>query len=407
MKSLIDIFTDTLEPACESPKSYLHWAGAALVASLMGRQVWTNIRADTAEDRLFGNLFILIIGEPGTGKNMPIKWSRRLSRDHGVRVGPDDITGERLIHYCKTFKWAGDSGKDEILEKKQRGKKREDTSEQPKGTVAIFLSEFEHLFHQGNSNALKRTLTDFYDCREEAYERQTYQHGEQVVEKMCMTLVGGCTPSHMGKIFLRDEWQEGLPSRFIYVWGSHPGIREEFSLPESAQRALTDATGAVREYIADRMFVGWSPKAKAARLKWRRANIERGPPHPLLIGYNTRRHVSIAKTAFVHAVSRCAGEIELADWQEAEDRISQTEKEIHKALAQAGGNEFRAIMTWSAVWIAERKHAPEFELRRKLGQQIPPQYIDVVIDEMVASRLINAGGQKPTRVFRAGEKEKI
>lgn len=403
-ESLIDLFVRALTPAVESVDSYIWWTGAALTSSLMNRLCWTNVRSESLSDRIFGNLFILLIGDPGSGKTTPIAEARKIAMGLNLRIGPDDITGERLIHWCKTLKWdedEGDGEKGKFGNKKKRT--REDLDERegmPRGTISLFLDEFEHLFHQGNSEALKRVMTAFYDSRQETYVRETYQRGTQKIDEMCMSLIGAATPAHMGRLFTRDEWQEGLPSRFVYIWGQDPELKVDFSRDERLMKDLHQTARLVHEFAISHNQIGWAADAKAARAVWRLKNAKMALPHPLLLGYSNRRYLSACKLAFVIACSRRCPIITLEDWKLAVSKLVLTEKDISKALAHAGGNEYRAIVMWAVEWVRDEKKVAEHLLRRKLGQQLPPQHISVVIEEMVASQMIRTvGGSAPTRTF--------
>lgn len=413
MDSLIDWFVRAKEPNIESSPQVLWWAGAALVSSMMNRLVWTNVRAETVDDRLFGNLFVLVVGPPGVGKTDAIKRARPIAEKIGVRLGPDDVTGERLIDFTKTFKWDDDKGDQgradrkggQKLSKEEVAKLKEEEGKS-RGTLALFLNEFDHLFHSGSAVALKRVLTDFYDCRNESYIRETYTRGRQQVDQMCMTLIGAATPAHMAEVFSRNEWQEGLPSRFIYVWaGDELSMKDEFGRDDEADRELTRAVHAVSRFVLDHQKIGWEPDASEARRAWRKDAAKAGPVHPLLVGYNTRRYVSACKLAMVRAVSRCSRKIALIDWLESVARIQEAERDIHKALAQAGGNELRAVMVWAADWVRRVGWVDEAALRRKLGQTVQPQLVSPVLDEMGRSKMIEFTGEPPTRVYSAGIKE--
>lgn len=412
VKSLIDCFVEAKAPICESSPQTIWWSGAALVSSMMNRLVWTNVRSDHISDRLFGNLFILLVGEPGVGKTDAIKRARPLAQLAAVRTGPDDITGERLVEFTKTWRPGDDWGNDELrfgkrekrVAKGARTEEKDGTTRgQPNGTLALFLNEFDHLFHGGSADAIKRILTDFYDCRDEAYIRETYQHGKQVVEQMCMTLLGAATPALMSRVYTRAEWQEGLPSRFVYVWaGDQPSYKDSFETDLLAETRLSSALANVKAFILDHQKIGWADDASAARKRWRKIAIDSGPVHTLLGGYKARRYVTACKLALVLAVSRCSRKVELDDWLGAVGAIETAERDIDKVLAQAGGNELRSTMVWAAEYIRSCRRVDEATLRRKLGQWLKPQLVGAVLDELVKCKMVLSSGEAPCRSFSPG-----
>lgn len=387
--SFIDRFAETVGQAIISPPQYVWWAGLAAVSAIMGRLVHTNTFVSGAHDRLYGNVFVLLVGPPGAGKTKAVTEARNLIRSLQVRVGPDDITGEKIYDILQV-------AHDEHL------------ADNPEpGTMALFLDEFDSLMHSGMSAATKRLLCHCYDCREDPMVRDTYAHGQQELRDLCLTMSAGCTPAHLASAFAPMEWQEGLPSRLLMVYGTKPPYQAEYR--RGSMETLALEAEELLKFVALTDHIPWQPTAMEDYKSWCQQNWTIAPPHPLLAGFGARRHLHLAKISFVHAAARLSPTISTEDFLSAVARLSDLEQGLVDCLALAGGNATKDIESFVRLWItAAGGEVNEWAVRQQLATRVSHYMVNAVLEELVASRvLVQSPGLArlaPLRLFRLGER---
>lgn len=384
--SFVDKFCETVGNAIISPSQFVWWSGVCAVSAMMGRHISTHTFVRGPNDHLFGNLFVLLVGPPGSGKTKALTEARHLLRALDVRVGPEDITGEKLFDFLDVKKQKTEQG------------------QLAPGTFCLFLDEFDSLIHSGMSAAAKRLLNYLYDCREDNFTRDTYAHGEQEIHDLCLTLEAGCTPAHLSKSFEPMEWQEGLPSRLLMVYGEKPEFRTDYSRGSMEQLRLE--ADEITRFIGMTNLVPWAPAALEEYKAWCQQNWLASPPHPLLAGYGARRHLHLAKLSFVLSVARLSPSIQSRDFSLALAKLTALEAELSSCLALAGGNATKDVEAFIRTWIAKRGLVGEWEVRRMLSNRINHNMVGPTIEELLASRVILQEGAKlaPQRVFKIGEK---
>jgi len=349
---------------------------------MMGRLIWTHTFVDSKDDHLFGNLFVLLVGPAGSGKTKAVVEARNVVRYLGCNVGPDDCSGEKLFDLLKENK---------------------DNPNEAPGTMSLFLDEWDSLIHSGMSATAKRLLCHLYDCRTDPFERQTYNHGNQRLRDLCLTLNAGCTPAHLYSSFAPLEWQEGLPSRLMLIYGEKPAFAGQYR--RGSMEALLREAEETLAFIGSSAKIGWSSEAMEAYVEWCTKNWSAETPHPLLGGYIARRPLHLAKLSFVLAVARQSSKIELRDWKLALSAVKAMEADLDKCLALSGGNETKDIEGFIEQWMRSRAIVNEWEVRRMIGMRVSHHMIDSVINELVAQRVLVQEGtarMAPNRVFRGG-----
>jgi hypothetical protein len=79
-----------------SPERFRLWAAITCVAAVLERRVWTT----TDIDRLFPNMFVILTGEPASGKSIMVNEVRKLWSaidSKNFHLGPDNPTKASFI----------------------------------------------------------------------------------------------------------------------------------------------------------------------------------------------------------------------------------------------------------------------------------------------------------------------
>lgn len=384
--SLIDDFAAYAKSPCySSPEPYLWWSGLGLVSAVAGRSFWTFLRGgDDIQDRLFPNLFVALLGIPGAGKSTPIDEVKRFLTKLDIQMTPDHFTTQGVM------------------------------KEVPKGAEPCFRClprSFSSLLDEHASQSIKTFLCDGYDCTPR-YARTTISRGQEIVTRICFSMLTACTPSHLSSCFKRGDWQEGLPSRFIFVWGER---NKERKMEESRDIVLENQIlNGLRGLLLLSDLgqkVEWSNEAKAARQHWVKKSEGSMPVHMHVEGYWARREVTLTKIAVCIAIANLRFIVELEDWKLAVEKLEETEANIHIALGPSATNPYFQATQWLLRWLkSTNRIVTESELRQQMSWNFHPKDVETVIEDLerrgilCAEPLIGPGAPRRFQYRKEGAK---
>lgn len=183
----------------EAPTSFHFWTGVATIASALRRRVWF----DQVHYKLIPNFYIILVAPPGVAtKSTTVGLGRKLLTGiKGVYFGPDSMTWQGL---GSVFKEAG----------QYFGPETERIYTMP---IACYTSELG-TFLRPDDNGLVSFLTDVWDGRENYIHRTREETNAIILERPCITLLGGTTPQWITTHFPAELLNEGLGSRVVFVF---------------------------------------------------------------------------------------------------------------------------------------------------------------------------------------------
>jgi len=179
----------------ESPVRYKLWAALYAISVVTRRKVWLNMGGLM---RLYPNMYIMIIGESGIGKQFPITMATKLIRLSGTaRVVSGRNSIEAIIETI---------GKSTTLES---------------GTViryaeaGIISSEFGNLLVD-NTSAL-RILTELYDTDALDVWDNTLRKGQDKLRNVYLSMLAGTNMAHFTERVQEADINGGFISRTICI----------------------------------------------------------------------------------------------------------------------------------------------------------------------------------------------
>ena len=367
-----------------SPERFRRWAGLVTVAAILDRRVWTSIRPGKV---LYPNIFGLLVAPPGTGKSMALISAREvLKTQPHVALSPDSITHARFI---------------EMLSERATVVETVDGVPRKRATAALVLSEWGTFLRKPENDTLSM-LAHIYDC--EDYEAETISRGKDFAENLYVNILAGCTPAWFAEGFPPNSYEQGLPTRIVFVYSDAPTAAEvpDFEFHgdpclESAKSVVKVLWGMADKIASARGFVAWSGEAGAAMNAWKRTDFAPKPTDPMLRGYCERRPLQVAKLAVLVAMSRHPERlvVEEADFEEAKRTLLEVEPDMPKALKAAGGNVFQLRMEAVyqfvlAEWRQTKSAVDEYRLRQRLSRMVPPNLLATIVDAMVDQKMLRA-----------------
>jgi len=374
--SLIDRFVDYANDAIEADPAYLWWGAVSLISAVCGRGVFTMLRpGNDPRDRLYLTTFIIFVGEPGVAKSFPYSEVRSMAERLGVVISPESITSERLIT------WAAN---------------------RPNGVFAAMPEELSSFLNAQAPIAFKTFLCKAYDGIRQ-YSRSTQRRGEEVVNDPCVTLLSTCPQGYLSECFKSADWQQGLPSRIFWVWGTVPDPHYRPGRDKAAEEDIIADLRDLKEIARRGYQVTWSPEAEGARTRWRLDQMHVPAVHQHVSGYWNRRWVHAAKLAAIIAVSNGSGEISLAHWDLAVSKLLDIEANFPLVLGETGLNPYFPTRQRIVRFVnLVGRPVTEAELLNRIASDVAPSHVEAFVEELIRSRAICLGTQDGTiRTFIA------
>ena len=322
----------------ESPRLMHLWSAIASASACMGKHVHLPFGIGD----IHPNMFVLLVGPPGTRKSQAIKYSSKLIKSAtGVRFAPDDTGGQRqgLISAIEGDEQLDDAEQEmELLANAAHinslteiGNLNVSTTN-ASDTHHIFAcaSEFGTFMGEGNVN-MTRFLNKVWDGEDYYYK---LKNAQKVLKDPLMTIIGGTTTSDIARILPAESIGQGFMSRWILVFApqkakkvSRPYLDEslEVWLQKRYAWLYYDMRGEMKESkdaakLLDKLYENENIDLQDARFLY----------------YTERRHTHLQKLCMVLAALRKSYTISTEDVEQANLLLSATEEYMPEALGEFG-----------------------------------------------------------------------
>lgn len=183
----IEDFIDYTKEA-ESPTSYFRWAAISAVSAVMR----DNLYHEWQYDRLYPNLFILLVGPPAIGKSLPMKIAGRMIKAvDNTKIIEGSASIQAVVKSLGTFETGGQ-----------------------KGASCILYSEELSSFYVKDqmTNELLTDLSDYH----ETWDRNLISW-QAKLSKVCMSLFAASNEVLLKSIFDAQAMYGGLLSRTLLI----------------------------------------------------------------------------------------------------------------------------------------------------------------------------------------------
>lgn len=375
-----------------SPQTFRTWAILPAIGAMLNRKVWTTIRKGAP---IYPNLFVLLVGPPGSGKSVAVDAARSLLQTQSqLEIAPSSTSYEMFIHTL--------SERSKVLGEP--------------ASSALFLSEWG-TFMRNPEPDFCAMMADIFDCKD--YKHAVLSREEDIVKDAFVNICACCTPAWFAEGFPPNSYEQGLPTRFQFVYcDTKPdSAADDFCFDPTPSDPLDDpminALFPLLSAITDmRGYIPWDAAAASLANKWKRAGMPPMPTDPMLTGYNTRRPLHIAKLCMIVVAARHPERpiIERPDLECAMEMLFAVETNMPIALQFSGGNPYQLRIGQLYNFVERRfaarnaKAVPEWEVRQHVSKLVAPNMVSVLIDQAVASKRLNiiSGTKSPLREFKPG-----
>jgi len=329
----------------ESPRLFHVWAALSAVSASLGRRCWLPFGPAV----IYPNQFVLLVGHPGTRKSAAMNFARkRVSNATNVRFAPQDTSGqrqglvkamgatpdERMELNGRPLSEDEDLGLgvsiDDLMNVTDGKTPEEAVASQDKHHMYVATGEFTQLIGQNNFQMLQ-FLLGMWDGDE--YEYQLKNEFIKL-ENPLMNILGCTTPASIAASMPNAADGQGFLSRVILVNGSEKyKLVPRPTVPDSAKLLEIEAT--LTKINTD--FHGAFTESPAA-FKFSEELYSYAPQivDSRFASYVQRRYTHLLKLGMILAACRKSMQIEVEDYEEAQEILRITEMEMPDALGQFG-----------------------------------------------------------------------
>ncbi len=178
-----------------SPESYFRWAALSAISTVM-RDNMCNIWGNN--DRLYPNMFIMLVGPPALGKQLPITKSSGLVKAvNNTKILQGSASIQAVIKSLGEYETGG-----------------------LKGASGLILAPEYASFHAGDQQNTNDLLTDLWDFHP-AWERNLISW-QATLKNVCISMMAGSNETLLKGILDQRALFGGLLSRMILVIETRP-----------------------------------------------------------------------------------------------------------------------------------------------------------------------------------------
>lgn len=323
----------------EPPRLFHIWSALTCVGASLARHAFTDIGIG----RVFGNMYVLLVGPPGTRKSTAVRLpSNIMERTTNVRIAPDDTGGQRqgLIAALLDTEMATDDLLDlartmAIGEAQQQKDALAGLHMQCSGIDkhAMFVRSSEFGSFLGSNPAdLTRFLIKMWDGERYDYKLRAHRY---TIEDSAMTILGATTTADIAQLFPPQLIGQGFMSRCIFVYAP----RKEREIPPSKTRLAAEYETAIAEafqYACEKAHGEMQYTPEALELMDRMYYYALPLQDTRFIYYAERRPTHLQKLSMCLAAARQSMQIDVADICEAHAILIATEARMPDALGEYG-----------------------------------------------------------------------
>lgn len=347
----------------EAPIIYHRWALLTALGAFLGRQFYL----PSGIGNTFPNMYVMLIGNPGTRKSSAIKMSKKVLSAAGYSTfAAERTTKEKFLldlegvnedEYLAASRGKsrkGDTNIHDILDNLNLGVGTGDHDGIPK-EVFITADEFNEFAGTGNLDFISTlgALWDWDDATD-CY-RQRFKNSKSIaIYQPTISILGGNTHSSFQLAFPAAALGQGFISRLILVHSEPSGRKITF--PKKPDEKLTVQMMEQFNYIKQTVKGAATLEPRALRAldtiyrTWQDLEDYRLKP------YSTRRFTHLQKLCLICTAMRASTIISEGDVLLANTILTFTEASMSKALSEYGNsrNAVAAHTIMSALYEAKK-----------------------------------------------------
>lgn len=372
----LDETTDLLEwylyavGESEVPEIFHHWCFLSLMAACVQNRVWRH----SFGSKLYPNLYVMLLGDSGSGKNTAVKLAQRL--------------GERLDSPAALGLYRG-----KITPQALMSRLGSQAEEKAKKSAYIWFLTPEVSMAIGEGDQAKsfiKHMTELYEGDYE-FQEETRTRGHYRISDPCVNWLAASTPDWLVGSVSRNDLRSGFFARVQPVWGVKSEQRyPEPILPPRAEEAWHGLAGRLNYITTLGGAFQTSPQAVKTHRQWY-LHRPRPPKEEGTLPYWERQNDIVWKLAMLFSLCRAPDMvIRAVDLQRAID-YSET---IRKTVPELQEYTYQNEHTDQRDFVLTLLHrmggvAQHSQLLRKLSNRgVNAKTFETLIETLVGERRI-------------------
>lgn len=314
----------------EPPKVFHRWSIITCVGALLGRQY----HLPFGDFNIFPNMYVMLIGDPGTRKSTAIKLAKKVT----AAAGYDKFSAEKTSKEKFLLDLEGiedDTGKVLDTSAAMRNLFGDDFVAGDPREVFICADEFNEFVGSGNLEflSLLGSLWDWDDPNVPFKQRLKTSRSVSIYQPT-ISILSGNTHAGFNEAFPPAAIGQGFMSRLLLVYGESSGIKIAFPQrpPEALKQELVDTLQAIRSEVCGEAKI----TAKARNMLEVIYRTFPGLEDVRFKHYSTRRFTHLLKLCLISSAANLRTEITAEDVMFANTLLSFTEHRMPQAMGEFG-----------------------------------------------------------------------
>lgn len=333
-----DVFEKYLAYTAETepPTIYHRWSYLTTLGAAIGRKAWIV----QGHGRIFGTLYVQLIGEPATRKSTAIKMAKKLFSATGYSwFSGDKTTKEKFLEDLEgiTEDITDYGSKKPKLDAVTAEALWGSGSEGEPREVFVVADEFNDYAGAGNLE-FYTTLGNLWDWDDPNLPfKQRLKSKSISIFQPTISILSGNTPELFSKAFPPESIGSGFLSRLLLIYGERSGRRITFPPPPDAKLQEILVRFLQRLNTNELGEVSLSVDAKEILHDIYQTDIS-AVDDIRFKGYNNRRFTHLLRICLILSASKFVNEVTKEDVIQANTILSHAELLMPKALGEFGKN---------------------------------------------------------------------
>jgi hypothetical protein len=378
----------------EASPLFHKWAALSTLSAVVSRKIFF----DQNYFKLYPNLYVVLVGEPGDGKTTAMSLARSMVQKMEIPVAPPSITLQQISVLMSATN----------EESKCHLKFVQNMMPMEISHFSFFASEIVTMLSAGgNPQGLIEFFTDIYD--RESYEVATKNKGTDFINSPYITMLACMTPEQTGQLLKERLITGGFSRRGIFVWGKRHGTPVPFPQVDPKQEEarvrclahLRKVKAFSKEYkLTDcgrNFFIPWYHE-KYKQLAMPHTNVFKN--------WLRTKDMQLIKVSMLLDLSReMSGLLTERLFRDTLAMLDEVEVHLNRVLAGAGKNPLAelAYRIYSRLEEAPDKTLPKKKLITALFEDGSMEDIDKALEYLIRTDVVVRGtaqGQPPIEMLK-------